>query len=159
MLSGGGVFIAIPVFYISGTSSVTIIKRRILLCHLEPSLEGTLHSRHQSNTSPRPSEKLIFSIVQNAAGKFSGPRQPDRSMYEAVEIISDLQFSLRKARMPPTSGPLDVVPPFFNNLVQAIRSRDASQLERLFQFRILKTSAPELLRFVNTIKLVWHRLI
>lgn len=50
----------------------------------------------------------------------------------------------------------DVVPPFFNRLVQALRSQDASQLQSLLQFRFPTPIPADIETRILSLRLVRH---
>jgi hypothetical protein len=53
-----------------------------------------------------------------------------------------------------TDAPPDVISPFFNRLVQSIRSQDASQVQNLFQFYLPAPIPREIQAFILTIRYV-----
>lgn len=50
--------------------------------------------------------------------------------------------------------PPEVIPPFFQRLVQAIRSQDPSQLQLLFQFHFPQSLPPDIQAFIASIRTV-----
>jgi hypothetical protein len=52
------------------------------------------------------------------------------------------------------NAPPDIVAPFYNRLVQSIRSQDSSQLENLFRFHFPSPPSPEIQAFISTLRLV-----